>query len=228
MEGAVPDGSRLILVDRSPPLTEVISDLNHYSNNIIAETLIKAMGAEVYGAPGTFDNGLKAARAFLEEQVGFEPGSYVFDNGSGLNDVNRFTPRQLVKLLGFMARDVEGGAEYTTSLGVAGTQGTIGFRMRDTPAERRLRAKTGTLHGVSALSGYVADPAGDLLAFSVLTQNLQEGVSGAWQVQNSIGAALASNGAWHPDPEAVEAEGEQLSDAGGSVAKPEAAPGGAP
>lgn len=229
MEGPVPDGARLILVDRSPPLTEIVSDLNHYSNNIIAETLIKAIGAEVYGAPGSFESGLKVARAFLEEKVGLQPGSYVFDNGSGLNDVNRFTARQMVKLLGYMLRDVEGGAEYTASLAVAGTQGTIGFRMRDTPAERRLRAKTGTLRGVSALSGYVADPAGDLIAFSALSQNIQDGVSGVWQVQNAIGAALASNGSWKPEAEAAEgAEGEVVSDATSPAPKVEAAPGGAP
>ncbi|MBI1944330.1 MAG: D-alanyl-D-alanine carboxypeptidase/D-alanyl-D-alanine-endopeptidase [Deltaproteobacteria bacterium] len=232
MEGPVPDGARLVLVDRSPPLAEVLADLNHYSNNIIAETIIKAIGAEVHGAPGTFDNGLKVARAFLEEQVGFAPGSYTFDNGSGLNDVNRFTARQMVKLLGYMLRDVEGGTEYAASLAVAGTQGTIGFRMRDTPAERRLRAKTGTLRGVSALSGYVADPAGDLVAFSVLSQDIQDGVSGVWQVQNFIGASLASNGAWRPEPEGEETEGETVSDAGsaatGAPTKTEAAPGGAP
>lgn len=229
VEGPVPDGSRLILVDRSPPLTEIVSDLNHYSNNIIAETIIKAMGAEVHGAPGSFDNGLKVARAFLEEQVGLTPGSFVFDNGSGLNDVNRFTARQLVRLATYMTHDVEGGAEYVASLAVAGTQGTIGFRMRDTPAERRLRAKTGTLRGVSALSGYVADPAGEPIAFAVLSQNIQEGVSGVWQVQNAIGAALASNGAWRPEPEAAEAvEGEPVSDASAGPPKAESAPGGAP
>lgn len=228
MEGPVPDGARLVLVDRSPPLTEVVADLNHYSNNIIAETIIKAMGAEVYGAPGSFDNGLKVARTFLEERVGFEPGSYTFDNGSGLNDVNRFTARQMVRLLGYMLKDVEGGIEYVSSLAVAGTQGTIGFRMRDTPAERRLRAKTGTLRGVSALSGYVADPAGDLVLFSALSQNIKDGVSGVWQAQNLIGAALASNGTWKPEPEVTEAEGEVVSDASAAAPKPEGAPGGAP
>ncbi len=228
MEGPVPDGARLVLVDRSPALTEIVSDLNHYSNNIIAETIIKAMGAEVHGAPGSFDNGLKVARAFLEEKVGLEPGSYTFDNGSGLNDVNRFTARQMVRLLSYMLRDVEGGIEYISSLAVAGTQGTIGFRMRDTPAERRLRAKTGTLRGVSALSGYVADPAGDLVLFSTLSQSIKDGVSGVWQAQNLIGAALASNGTWKPEPETTEVEGEVVSDASASPPKAEAAPGGAP
>lgn len=226
-QGTVPDGARLILVDRSAALTEILADLNHYSNNIIAETLVKAMGAEVMGAPGTFDNGLTVARRFLEEKVGFEPGTYVFHNGSGLNDVNRFTPRQIVRLLRHMNRDFEGGVEYTSSLAVAGTQGTIGFRMRDTPAERHLRAKTGTLRGVSALSGYVVQPGGEVVAFAILAQGFRHGASSIWKVQNAIGVALASGGRWRPDDEVVQEEGEAVSDA--SPSRPvEMAPGGAP
>ena len=229
--GTVPDGARLVLVDRSPRLTEIVSDLNHYSNNIIAETLIKAMGAEVMGAPGTFENGLLVSRKFLEEKVGLEPGTYTFGNGSGLNDVNRFTARQVVKLLQYMSKDFESGTEYETSLAVAGTRGTIGFRMRDTPAERHLRAKTGTLRGVSALSGYVVEPDGDVVAFSFLSQGFKNGASPVWRVQNAIGVAFASGGAWHPEGEEP-VEGEAVSAARAAddaPAKPaEMAPGGAP
>ncbi|HEY4220992.1 MAG TPA: D-alanyl-D-alanine carboxypeptidase/D-alanyl-D-alanine-endopeptidase [Myxococcota bacterium] len=234
VEGKVPDGARLVLVDRSPRLTEIVADLNHFSNNIIAETLVKTMGAEVMGAPGTFANGLAVAHKFLEEKVGFERGSYKYDNGSGLNDVNRFTSREIVKLLTYMSRDFETGTEYAASLAVAGTQGTIGFRMRDTPAERHLRAKTGTLHGVSALSGYVAQPGGDVVAFSVLSMGLKQGVSPAWKVQNQIGVALASGGSFHPegeDPAAGDEGGEPTGPAptDPTAQKPaESAPGGAP
>lgn len=231
IEGKVPDGARLILVDKSPPLSDIVADLNHYSNNIIAETLIKAMGAEVMGAPGTFDNGLLVGRKFLEEKVGFKPGTYTFENGSGLNDVNRFTARQVVKLLQYMAKDFESGTEYQTSLAVAGTRGTIGFRMRDTPAERHLRAKTGTLRGVSALSGYVMEPDGDVVAFSFLSQGFKNGASPVWKVQNAIGVGFASGGAWHPDGEEPAVEGEAVSSAApdDAPAKPaEMASGGAP
>ena len=184
------------------------------------------------GAPGTFANGLAVAHKFLEEKVGFQPGSYTFDNGSGLNDVNRFTSRQMVRLLQYMEKDYESATEYASSLSVAGTQGTIGFRMRDTPAQRRLRAKTGTLHGVSALSGYVVQPDGDVVAFSVLAQGFKNGVHGVWKVQNAIGTALASGGQWHPDDDAaVGEEGEPVAEAttDTTAAKPsEMAPGGAP
>ena len=222
-EGKVPDGARLILVDRSPVLAEIVADLNHYSNNIIAETLIKAMGAQVMGVPGTFDNGLAVARRFLEEKVGFEANTYTFDYGSGLNDVNRFTARQMVTLLLYMSKDFESGTEYTSSLAVAGTQGTIGSRMRDTPAERHLRAKTGTLRGVSALSGYVVEPGGDVVAFSFLSQGLQNGAAPVWKVQNAIGIAFASDGSWQAEDEPLTAE--TLSAAEGSLKQPAMAPG---
>ena len=204
VKGPVPAGARLILVDKSRALKEIVDDLNHYSNNIIAETLIKAMGAEVMGAPGTFENGLKVSRDFLEQRVGFAPGSYTFENGSGLNDVNRFTARQLTQLVRFVAADYEIATEWFTSLAVAGTQGTIHHRMRDTPAQRRLRAKTGTLRGVSALSGTVVQPDGNVVAFSMLAQGYKSGAGAIWKVQNLIGSALASDGQWNVDKEEAE------------------------
>jgi D-alanyl-D-alanine carboxypeptidase/D-alanyl-D-alanine-endopeptidase (penicillin-binding protein 4) len=216
VKGKVPEGARLILVDRSPALTDVVEDLNHYSNNFIAETLVKqiskkAPGAEEEDRPGNFKDGLALVRQFLEEKVGFEPGSYVYENGSGLNDVNRVSARQVIQLLDYMRRDFETGTEFETSLAVAGTQGTIGFRFRDSAAHRRIRAKTGTLRGVSALSGYVEDPAGDTLAFAILVMGYKGSVHPIWQVQNRIGNALASAGETWGDAraeEAAEAEGE--------------------
>lgn len=205
VKGPVPPGARLILVDKSRPLKEIVDDLNHYSNNIIAETLVKTLGAEVVGAPGTFENGLAVARDFLEHKVGFAPGSYTFENGSGLNDVNRFSARQLAQLVRFVAADYEIATEWFTSLAVAGTQGTITHRMRDTPAQRHLRAKTGTLRGVSALSGTVVQPDGNVVAFSMLTQGYKSGAGAIWKVQNLVGSALASDGTWNADKE----EGEE-------------------
>lgn len=198
VKGQLPAGARLILVDRSPALTEITNDLNHYSNNFIAETLVKAISKHAPGAdetkPGNFADGLAHVRTFLEERVGFERGAYVFGNGSGLNDVNRLTARQVIRLLAYMQQDFQTGTEFVTSLAVAGTQGTIGFRLKDTVAQRRMRAKTGTLRGVSALSGYVEDPGGDTIAFAILVQGYKGSVHPIWDIQNRLGLALASAG----------------------------------
>jgi D-alanyl-D-alanine carboxypeptidase/D-alanyl-D-alanine-endopeptidase (penicillin-binding protein 4) len=209
--GSVPAGARLILVDKSQPLKEIVDDLNHFSNNILAETLIKQMGAETMGAPGTFENGLTVSRRYLEDVVGFAPGSYIFENGSGLNDVNRFSARQLAMLTRAVAHDYEIATEWFTSLAVAGTQGTIGFRMKDTPAKRRLRAKTGTLRGVSALSGTVVRPSGEVVAFSILTAGYKSGASAMWKVQNALGSAFASDGIYDPEAKDEIDDGDAVS-----------------
>jgi D-alanyl-D-alanine carboxypeptidase/D-alanyl-D-alanine-endopeptidase (penicillin-binding protein 4) len=209
VRGLVPAGARLILVDKSPALRDIVTTLNHHSNNIIAEALVKAMGAEVFGAPGSMAHGLAVGRQYLEQKVGLQPGSYVYENGSGLNDVNRFTARQLAQLVCAVAADYEIATEWFTSLAVAGTQGTISHRMKETPAQRHLRAKTGTLRGVSALSGTVVQPSGNVVAFSILTQGYKKGASVVWKVQTDIGAALASDGTWAPEDDTND-DGEEL------------------
>jgi serine-type D-Ala-D-Ala carboxypeptidase/endopeptidase (penicillin-binding protein 4) len=202
--GPVPGGSRLHYIDQSPRLKDIVDDLNHYSNNIIAETLVKTLGAAVYGAPGTFEHGLQACRDHLDKVVGLPKDAYLFANGSGLNDVNRFTARQMAQIVRTVTLDYETGTEFTTSLAVAGTQGTIGSRMRDTPVVRRLRAKTGTLTGVSALSGTVVEPSGNVVVFSILAQGLKEGTGPAHRAQLMIGSAFASGGLWRPEQEVEE------------------------
>ncbi len=216
--GTVPAGARLLLVDKSPALKDIVATLNHHSNNVIAEALVKAMGAEVFGAPGTFEHGLAVGRQYLEQKVGLAPGSYVYENGSGLNDVNRFTARQLAQLVCAVSADYEIATEWFTSLAVAGTAGTISHRMKDTPAMRHLRAKTGTLRGVSALSGTVVQPSGNVLAFSILTQGYKKGAPTVWKVQTQIGAALASDGTWEPD--ATEDEDSAVATLSPSAAPP--------
>jgi len=203
VKGPVPEGARLLHVDHSPPLTEVMSVLNHYSNNFIAETVVKTIGAESTGRQGTFRDGLARVSRFLEEKVGFPKGTYVYGNGSGLNDVNRFTARHVVSLLDYMRGRPDLAADYQSSLAVAGKRGTIRNRMKNSAAAERLRAKTGTLTGVSALSGYVSDPQNRLLAFSILVQGYPRDVrvSRIWHIQNQIGEAIASDGESWTAPE---------------------------
>ncbi len=196
--GLMPDRARNLVVDRSPRLTDIVAQLNKWSNNFIAEMLIKKLGAEVYGAPGSFAKGLDVAQAFLESEVGWRRGAYVFENGSGLNDVNRFSTEQIARLLAYMHWHPEAGAEYVASLGVAGRQGTIAWRLRHTAADRRLRAKTGTLTGVSALSGYVTTSSGEPVVFSILVNGYDGSTRPIWEVQDMIGEALALYGSARP------------------------------
>jgi D-alanyl-D-alanine carboxypeptidase/D-alanyl-D-alanine-endopeptidase (penicillin-binding protein 4) len=191
--GTVPRGARLVHVAQSEPLADVVRRLNKTSNNFVAEQIVKALGAEVKGAPGSWAKGIAAAEEVLAE-LGVPRGAYVMKNGSGLNDTNRFSARQLVTVLRAMWGRFPLAPEYVASLPVAARDGTIRLRMKESAAAGRLRAKTGTLQGVTGLSGYVETAAGGMLAFAVIVNDHLGRASGAVRAVDAIGAALAASG----------------------------------
>ncbi len=191
--GPLPEGARLVHVAESESLGEIVRRLNKTSNNFVAEQLLRTMGAQAKGVPGTWAKGVEAVEEFLVE-AGIPRGAYVMKNGSGLNDTNRFSARQLVTLLRAMWSRFQLHAEYLVSLPVAGRDGTTRWRMEGTEAEGRLRAKTGTLEGVTALSGYVESAAHRTLAFSILVNDIPGRASGAVRAVDAIGTALAASG----------------------------------
>jgi serine-type D-Ala-D-Ala carboxypeptidase/endopeptidase (penicillin-binding protein 4) len=174
----------------SRPLAEVASVLNKFSNNFIAEQMLKTLGAELRGEPGTWEKGCSVAAQFLQD-IGVTPGSFILGNGSGLNDINRLTPEQITRILDVMYSRFELAPEYIGSLAVAGSSGTINSRFANSPATARLRAKTGSLTGVSALSGYVVSKDNHLFAFSVMMNGYSGRTRSMWKVQDRIGTALA-------------------------------------
>lgn len=191
--GEVPSGARLVHVSESESLGEIVRRLNKTSNNFVAEQLLRTLGAEVKGGPGSWAKGVQAAEEFLAE-VGIPRGAYVMKNGSGLNDTNRFSARQLVTLLRAMWSRFPLHAEFLASLPVAGRDGTIRWRMEGTDAVGRLRAKTGTLENVTSLSGYVESGAGRTLAFAVLVNDFPGRAGTAARSVDAIGVTLAARG----------------------------------
>ncbi len=192
--GAMPlSGTEPVAVRYSPPLGEIVSVINKYSNNFMAEQILKTTAAEVLGAPGTWEKGEVVLQRFLAAS-GVDPDGAILGNGSGLNDVNRLTPSQLTRVLAAMHRRFDLAPEFVASLAVAGASGTIHGRFTDSPAAGRLRAKTGTLSGVSALTGYVATQDGELLAFSVMCSDYVVGARMVRDLQDRIGTTLAGLG----------------------------------
>lgn len=169
--GTVPDDAELLYRSESKRLADVVETMDKVSNNHMAEQILKTLGAEVMGEPGSWPKGVAAVERWLNKEVGIPRGSYVMKNGSGLNDTNRFSPRQITKVLAHMWHHFQVRPEYVVALPVAGRDGTARFRMDGTPAAGVLRAKTGTLENVSALSGYVETADGEVLAFSILVND---------------------------------------------------------
>ena len=164
-------GLRVLAAHDSAPLAVAVQELNKRSNNFAAEQLLRTLGAEIGGRPGSWDKGLKAVDRYLTG-IGIKTGTYQMQNGSGLYDSNRFSAEQMVTILRSASRDFRISAEFLASLAVAGTDGTIAHRMGGTLAERYVRAKTGTLATVSCLSGFAGSPGHTPLAFSIIVNDI--------------------------------------------------------
>ena len=172
-------------------LLTAIEVANKRSQNFYAETLLKTLGAESCG-DGSWHGGLEAVAEFLEG-VGIEPGSYRMVDGSGMSRSNHFTADQVVRLLRHMYYHRWGGV-LVHSLPASGEEGaSLEKRLTEDPYRGNVFAKTGTLTGVSALSGYARGRSGRLYVFSILANRTHS----AWEArraQDSIVRAIVDHG----------------------------------
>lgn len=157
-DGAVPDGARLAFEAASPPLPEVVRDINKFSNNVMAEQLFLSLPAALDGMRGPVrnDDARETLRRWLAERFGDAAKSVVIDNGSGLSRQTRVTAELIAQLL---QRAWAGPvmAELMSSLPVSGLDGTL-RHASETPGLAHL--KTGSLRDVVAVAGYVLSDSG--------------------------------------------------------------------
>ncbi|MEQ9619142.1 MAG: D-alanyl-D-alanine carboxypeptidase/D-alanyl-D-alanine-endopeptidase [Deltaproteobacteria bacterium] len=168
--GGVPRWATVFYTHYSDPLSSIITEYNKNSVNIIGENLIKALGAEFKGAPGTWENGSLVISQFLNE-IGIKDGFRIVD-GSGLSLMNRVSPETLTDVLSYAYRTRLISTDFIDSLPIAGVDGTLKKRFRQSDVQGRVIAKTGYLNNVRALSGYVFTKNGDVLVFSILDNGL--------------------------------------------------------
>ena len=164
--GVTPSDRERLFRHESSPLVDTVSAMNKWSNNFMAEQLLRLLGTEANGQPSTWE----ASRARMRETLDRRellPGQYEIHNGSGLWDGNLLSARQLVVLLARMQRHPF-GPEFVSSLPIAGVDGTLRHRLRGEATTGNVRAKTGTLRNVTALSGYLTTASGRQVAFSVI------------------------------------------------------------
>jgi len=169
----------------SPPLSELIAETNQQSNNLYAEALLRSLGVtEKEADESTAAAGREQIRDILTE-LGVEPESYVLADGSGLSRHNLVSPTAIIQLLQAIARTPM-AKSYRDSLAVAGVEGTLRQRFQNTPAQGRVYAKTGTMTGVSTLSGYVDVPDYQPLVFSIMVNQSNQSVSTIRQAIDEI------------------------------------------
>lgn len=192
--GLTPSKAKMLHVAQSDTFDVILKRLNKLSSNFVAEQLLKTMGAELKGAPGSFTKGVEVTEQFLERDVGIPRGTYVMKNGSGLNDANRFSAAQLNRLLRYMYERFPFAPEYMSSVPIAGKDGTLKYRFEGSDAVGRLRAKTGTLESVSALSGYVTSAGGERFTFSIMANDFAGRAGPIVAGLDALGAAVAATG----------------------------------
>lgn len=181
---ATPANATRVALIRSPTLNRIVNTTDVWSDNFFAEMLIKLLGARLGGA------GTTAAGASIVEAFARSHGSGVHAvDGSGLTRTNRASPRQIVNLLLATYKEPI-GEDFIHDLALAGHEGTVAERMHGTAADGRCRTKTGTLTGVSNLSGYCFNKSGRTMVFSILMSGVSN-LTLAHLDQDRIAAAVA-------------------------------------
>jgi D-alanyl-D-alanine carboxypeptidase/D-alanyl-D-alanine-endopeptidase (penicillin-binding protein 4) len=161
---------------QSPPLSLIAAQTLKPSQNLYTELILRTLG-KVSAVPTSAANpnrtseaaGVEVVKMFLGE-AGVSSSTLVLSDGSGLSRNDMITAEATSQLLTYMHRH-RYAAAFRDALPIAGVDGTLRNRLKGTPAENNLRAKTGTLSSASSLSGYVRDAAGEQLAFSIMVNN---------------------------------------------------------
>ncbi len=161
-----------LYVHRSPRLIQILELLGKHSNNFVAEQLLKALGAHRWGAPGSFESGSKALSEYLIG-LGFRRSDFRTDDGSGLSYENNLSPSILVKILKELYSIPELRTDFLCSLSVGGVDGTLSRRFRREEHMGQIVAKTGSLAGISSLSGFAFSPSRGPLVFSVMLNGIR-------------------------------------------------------
>jgi D-alanyl-D-alanine carboxypeptidase/D-alanyl-D-alanine-endopeptidase (penicillin-binding protein 4) len=172
-----------------PPLAEDIRYTLKVSQNLHAELLLRRLGRQ--SGSGSIADGLAVVNAMLAK-AGLARGEYDFSDGSGMSSYNRVAPRGTVLLLRWAATQ-PWGAAWRDSLPVAGVDGTLARRFRDTPLAGRLWAKTGTLNASFALAGYMTGASGRPLVFAAFASDVPEGAGAVAAIDSALLLAAAAN-----------------------------------
>jgi D-alanyl-D-alanine carboxypeptidase/D-alanyl-D-alanine-endopeptidase (penicillin-binding protein 4) len=185
-----PAGAQKVASFASPPLSRIVSEMNRESINVVAELLYRnAARAVAPDGMSSAEVGLANLREFMQKKVGADPQSVRVSDGSGLSTLDYMTPRAMVELLSYAHKGPWSSA-FHGSLPVAGESELLRRRMRSTPAQGNLHAKTGTTDTVVGLGGFVTAKDGEIIAFAFLYNGNDR--SNARATMDAMGATLAN------------------------------------
>lgn len=192
------------------PISTVITRCNQDSDNLYAESLLKRLGHDVTDQPGSWTNGPAVVRLVLSKHLGPNAATQLrMADGSGLSRDNRVTADLIASWLTLLGKHPNVSDLFINSLAEAGESGTLRKRFGKRNLTGQVRAKSGYISGVSCLSGYVISPAGRIVAFSILVNDLKQGeVSVAKALHEEI-VSIIDQYLAASDPRIVESEEQE-------------------
>lgn len=180
---------KLISTYNSIPLKDIIKVVNKQSHNLAADILLKTIGREKTDE-GSFGKGITMVQKYLA-RIGIPPDNIYLVDGSGLSRLNLISPKYITTLLSNTYRN-EHRDIFINSLAMPGEEGTLKRRMKNSRAEEAVMAKTGSMNGISTISGFVITRDKEMLAFSIMIMNYTVPLSLAHNMQDLILMRLAS------------------------------------
>lgn len=186
--GTVPSKALLVAQVEGEPVGDLISSLNKFSNNYVAEMLAKNLGKLNDSGPGTMAKGLASIRRYIEKTTGSGSKDFNLSNVSGLTRKNLFTPRQFLSLLTGLKSNFQIYPEFVRSLPISGKDGTLKSRLKDVAG--LIRAKTGLLNGVVSLAGYAENRKTNEIVSFVFMYNGSAKTSSVWNLFDNLAREL--------------------------------------
>jgi serine-type D-Ala-D-Ala carboxypeptidase/endopeptidase (penicillin-binding protein 4) len=183
------NGRKVLATRVSPPIAQDIMVTNKLSQNLHAELLLRLLG-KLRGNDGSFAQGSRVVRQFMVS-AGVDDGDFFLYDGSGMSADDRIAPRALTKLLDYAAAQ-SWGAAWRATLPIAGVDGTLSGRFKNSPLKGKMWAKTGTLNETNALSGYMTTSSGKTLAFSIMVNGHRPESNAEHQAIDRIAEAIAA------------------------------------
>ena len=182
-------GRRVLATHISVPMVQDLTVTNKVSQNLHAELTLRLLG-KLFGKDGSLEQGTRVVRQFMVD-AGVNDQDFYFYDGSGMSMDDRIAPRAYTQLLSYASRQPWGG-EWRSTFPIAGVDGTLANRFKNSPLKSKLWAKTGTLNETVALSGYLTTASGNTLAFSILVNGHRPGSNAESQAIERICEAIAA------------------------------------
>lgn len=192
--GKTPPNAQVLIQNNSPALSVLLKQMLKKSDNLIADSVFKKLGAVYFSTQGSWQTGAQALQAILGPKTGINFQNITILDGSGLSRENAVTADDFVKLLTFAYTQMPNGEIFYDSLPRSGIDGTLKHRLGG-PINDRIHAKTGTMHGTSGLAGYIRTANKKTLAFAILV-NEETGRNKQWSyhlLEDRICQFLAMN-----------------------------------